>query len=178
MANDDTLDLATDLTMAWLANPSTRASASDVPAFLAAMHKAVSELGAPAASAVEEAPAHTAAVSIRKSLASPDYIVSMITGEKLRTLTRHIGKHGMTADQYRQRYNLPTGYPMTAPSYSAARSDMAKARGFGRKAGERRASNQPVEAAQMSASGSKSKSGRMTAVAAKKAAQAHLGSDD
>ena len=83
MSDDiDTVTLATELTIAWLGNPNTRTTADDVPAFLASMHGAVSGLARTGeTTAPEEAPReYTPAVSVRKSLASKDHIISMIDG--------------------------------------------------------------------------------------------------
>ncbi|RDE06145.1 MucR family transcriptional regulator [Sphingomonas aracearum] len=137
------VELAADLTAAWLSNPNTRANAEDVPAFLQAIHAAVAGLaGAPGADASEEAaqPAaeHKAAVSVRKSLANPDHIISMIDGKPYRSLTRHLSANGLTPAEYRQRYGLKADYPMTAPSYSEQRRAMAKKIGLGRKPGQKR----------------------------------------
>ena len=133
----DPIQLATELTVAWLSNPNTRASGEDVPAMLASMHKAVSALVAPVqpAEADEEAPGvdHAAAVSVRKSLASKDHIISMIDGKPYKTLRRHLSRHGLTPEQYRERYKLRPDYPMVSESYSAMRRDMAKTIGLGRK---------------------------------------------
>ena len=84
----DAVELATELTMAWLANPNTRTNADDVPAFLQQMHAAVTALASPTP---EEEPAqeYTGAVTARKSLASPDHIISMIDGKPYKTLKRH-----------------------------------------------------------------------------------------
>lgn len=73
-----------------------------------------------------------AAVSIGESLQDPDYILSMITGEKLKTLKRHLRHHGLDEQQYRERYNLPDDYPMVAPAYSAFRRNVATKMGLGR----------------------------------------------
>jgi predicted transcriptional regulator len=129
------VELATELTIAWLANPNTRTSADDVPAFLNAMHEAVSKLSSGRADLDIDTPTveHTPAVSVRKSLASRDYIVSLIDGKKYKTLRRHLAGHDLTPDQYRQRYNLKRDYPMVAESYSEARRTMAKKIGLGRK---------------------------------------------
>ena len=131
------VELAAELTAAWLSNPNTRTSADDVPAFLLSMHAAVTKLsegGTP----VEEQPAattHEPATTSRKSLSSPDHIISMIDGKKYKTLRRHLSTHGMTPEQYRERYNLKADYPMVAATYSEARRAMAKSIGLGRKAG-------------------------------------------
>jgi predicted transcriptional regulator len=140
MSDDiDTVTLATELTIAWIGNPNTRTTADDVPAFLTSMHAAVSGLaGTGETSAPEEAAQeYTPAVSVRKSLASKDHIVSMIDGKAYKTLRRHLAGHGLTAEDYRARYNLKTDYPMVAESYSEARRAMAKKIGLGRKPGEK-----------------------------------------
>jgi predicted transcriptional regulator len=136
----NTVELATELTIAWLSNPNTRASADEVPSFLRAMHDAVGALsdGGEAAGAVEAAPAHSPAVSVRKSLASKDYIVSMLDGKSYKTLRRHLSRHGLTPEQYRERFGLKSDYPMVSENYSNARREMAKKIGLGRKPGMKR----------------------------------------
>jgi predicted transcriptional regulator len=76
---------------------------------------------------------YTPAVSVRKSLASPDHIVSMIDGKPYKTLRRHLSTHGLTPEDYRARYNLKADYPMVAPAYSEHRRAMAKKIGLGAK---------------------------------------------
>jgi len=130
----NTVELAAELTAAWLANPNTRTNADDVPAFLQSMHAAVAQLsGAPTPPTTEE-PAQTyeSAVTVRKSLASPDHIISMIDGKPYKTLRRHLSGKGLTPEEYRARYNLKADYPMVAPAYSEARRTMAKSIGLGR----------------------------------------------
>ncbi|MGV3478538.1 MAG: MucR family transcriptional regulator [Sphingobium sp.] len=136
------VELAADLTVAWLSNPNTRASAEDVPTFLKAMHGAVTDLtGGDAPAAAEAAPASefTPAVTVRKSLASKDHIISMIDGKPYRTLRRHLSTHGLSPEQYRERYGLKADYPMVAETYSEARRAMAKKIGLGRKPGQKAA---------------------------------------
>ena len=130
------VELAAELTAAWLSNPNTRTSADDVPAFLLSMHAAVTKLSEGGTSTDEQAATtHEPATSVRKSLASPDHIISMIDGKKYKTLRRHLSTNGMTPEQYRERYNLKADYPMVAATYSEARRAMAKSIGLGRKAG-------------------------------------------
>lgn len=76
---------------------------------------------------------YTPAVSVRKSLSSPDHILSMIDGRPYKTLKRHLATHGLTPDEYRQRYDLPKTYPLVAPSYSEARRAVATRLGLGKK---------------------------------------------
>lgn len=137
--SDNAVELATELTIAWLSNQNNRISADEVPTFLRTMHQTVTEL-ASGASAEGQAgqenqqdQSFTPAVSVRKSLASPDHTISMIDGKPYKTLRRHLATRGLTPDEYRQRYNLKADYPMVAPNYSEARRSMAKSIGLGQK---------------------------------------------
>ncbi|HEX8556042.1 MAG TPA: MucR family transcriptional regulator [Sphingomonas sp.] len=138
------VELATELTIAWLGNPNTRSSAEDVPAFLGKMHDTVSALLG-TSTPVETAPEaeHTPAVTARKSLASKDHIISMIDGKPYKTLRRHLATHGLTPADYRERYGLKADYPMVAENYSESRRAMAKKIGLGRKPGERKTKRKP-----------------------------------
>lgn len=80
-----------------------------------------------------QAATYTPAVSVRKSLSSPEHILSMIDGKPYKTLKRHLATHGLSPDEYRERYNLPKSYPLVAPSYSEARRAVATRLGLGRK---------------------------------------------
>ncbi|PAX07965.1 MucR family transcriptional regulator [Sphingomonas lenta] len=134
-SDTNALELATELTIAWLGNPNTRISADEVPAFLRRMHETVSELTGSSAETPSAEPQteYTPAVSVRKSLSSRDHIISMIDGKPYKTLRRHLATHGLTPDQYRDRYGLKSDYPMVAESYSESRRAMAKQIGLGRK---------------------------------------------
>ena len=135
------VELATELTIAWLSNPNTRAQAEDIPAFLRSMHEAVVSVSeAPVQEPeAEPAPKHEPAVTVRKSLSSPDHIISLIDGKPHKTLRRHLSRHGMTPGQYRERYGLKAHYPMVAPAYAETRRDLAKKIGLGRKGGQKAA---------------------------------------
>ena len=138
------LELATELTIAWLGNPNTRSSADDVPAFLGKMHETVAALlgSADAATPVDTVAEYTPAVTARKSLASKDHIISMIDGKSYKTLRRHLATHGMTPAEYRERYGLKPDYPMVAENYSESRRAMAKKIGLGRKPGAGKAATE------------------------------------
>lgn len=142
MANDNTplnpIELATELTIAWLSNPNTRANADEALAFLNAMRGAIGEVTETPSPTADEQPEFIPAVTVRKSLASKDHIISLIDGKPYKTLTRHLSTHGLTPAEYRARYNLKPDYPMTAPSYSEQRRAMAKKIGLGRKPGQKR----------------------------------------
>jgi len=75
-------------------------------------------------------------VSIKKSV-QREFIVCLEDGKHARTLKRHLRTaHGMTPQQYREKWRLPRDYPMVAPAYSALQSQIAKATGLGMKAEE------------------------------------------
>lgn len=160
------LELATELTMAWLANPNTRASAEEVPAFLQSMHGAVANLAAPQASTDEAAATqeYTPATTVRRSLASKDHIISLIDGKPYKTLKRHLSGYGLTPAQYRERYSLKPDYPMVAENYAEMRRSLAKKIGLGRKAGTKVAAKSPAKSAAKPAT--KAKAPRPAKVAA------------
>ena len=134
------VELATELTIAWLGNPNTRTNADDVPAFLGKMHETVEKLfgGGETQPVAEAAAEYTPAVTSRKSLASKDHIISMIDGKPYKTLRRHLATHGLSPVEYRERYGLKSDYPMVAENYSESRRAMAKKIGLGRKPGQRK----------------------------------------
>jgi predicted transcriptional regulator len=143
------VELATELTIAWLGNQNVRVMAEDVPAFLRQMHATIEELSrmdsgpAGATSETEPAQEYAPAVSVRKSLASKDHILSLIDGKPYKTLRRHLAGHGLTPEEYRARYNLRPDYPMVAPSYSEHRRAVAKKLGLGQKGHGARAASAP-----------------------------------
>lgn len=102
---------------------------------------------ASAGSVEAQAATFTPAVSARKSLSSPDHILSMIDGKPYKTLKRHLATHGLSPDEYRARYNLPKSYPLVAPSYSEARRAVATRLGLGRKPVAPAKAASPVKAA-------------------------------
>ena len=132
-AFNDPVELATELTIAWLANPNTKASSEDVPAFLHSMHRAVINLTAAPPEQPAAEPEYAPAVTVRRSLSSKDHIISLIDGKPYKTLRRHLSRHGLSPEQYRERYGLKPDYPIVAESYSQVRRDMAKKIGLGRK---------------------------------------------
>lgn len=122
--------LTVELLGAYVSN-NTLAS-EDLSKLIASTHAALAKLDAP----VEEpaaAPEYTPAVSIRKSLASPQHIISLIDGKPYKTLKRHLAKHGLTFAEYRERYKLPANYPAVSPAYSEHRRAVATELGLGRR---------------------------------------------
>jgi predicted transcriptional regulator len=79
------------------------------------------------------------AVSIKKSV-SPDYIICLEDGKRFKSLRRHLkSAFGITPEEYRAKWGLPSTYPMVAPNYAAARSELARSSGLGRRRAETRA---------------------------------------
>lgn len=104
--------------------------ASQLSDLITTVHRAISHLGEP--DKPEEI--RTPAVSVRRSV-QHDYVVCLECGYRGKTLRRHIGtRHGLSRDEYRQRWGLKSDHPLTAPVYSERRSSMARELGLGRKA--------------------------------------------
>jgi predicted transcriptional regulator len=71
-------------------------------------------------------------VPVRKSI-EQDYLICLEDGRRFKSLKRHLmASFNMTPDQYREKWDLPADYPMVAPTYAAARSQLAKNMGLGR----------------------------------------------
>ncbi len=107
---------------------------SDLSKIIQQVYEALAN--ASASSAAPEKP--QPAVSIKRSI-TPDYIVCLEDGKKLKMLKRHLKtSYGLTPDDYRERWGLPADYPMVAPNYAAQRSALAKKIGLGTKPRKRR----------------------------------------
>ena len=101
----------------------------DMTDLIATVHASLAALGN---GPVEEPP--KPAVPINKSI-TPDYIICLEDGRKLKTLKRHLNSaYNMTPEEYRKRWGLPADYPMVAPNYAKRRSALAKQIGLGRRA--------------------------------------------
>ena len=108
---------------------------SELPRLIQSVRDSLQRLTAP----TEEAPAKEElkpAVPIKKSV-TPDYIICLEDGKKLKMLKRHLmSSYGITPDEYRAKWGLPADYPMVAPNYAKARSDLAVKLGLGRRSGD------------------------------------------
>ena len=133
MKASELLPLVTEVVAAKLSNGKT--PSSDVASLIQSVYQVLHELrinGTPA-----ELPAP--AVPIKRSV-TPDYIVSLEDGRKLKTLKRYLRtSFDMTPDQYRRRWGLPADYPMVAPNYAKKRSQLAKKTGLGTQPRRKRA---------------------------------------
>ena len=130
-AADPLVELSASLVGAYVSHNAL--SAGDLPRLIAQVHQALSALGGVAQ--VEAAPEMKPAVPVKKSI-TPDHLICLDDGKKFKSLKRHLRtEHDMSPDEYRARWGLPPDYPMVAPSYSDARSQLAKSIGLGRKPG-------------------------------------------
>ena len=123
----NTIALTAEIVAAYVSN-NTVASA-DSPALISQVHTALQRVSS------GEAPASTEplkpAVSVKKSI-NPDFIVCLEDGKKFKSLKRHLRTHyNLSPEEYREKWNLPHDYPMVAPNYAAARSQLAKQMGLG-----------------------------------------------
>ena len=106
-------------------------ASADLPGLIATVGKELAGLGQAPAEPDEEKP--RPAVPIKRSV-TPDYIVCLEDGKKLKMLKRYLQtQYDMTPDEYRRRWGLKDDYPLVAPSYAARRSALAKKIGLGRK---------------------------------------------
>ena len=128
------IELTADVVSAYVSNNSV--PASDLPSLIAEVHSALGRVGT---AAPEPVPVEKAkpAVNPKRSV-HDDYIICLEDGKKFKSLKRHIMTHyGLTPEQYREKWGLDPSYPMVAPNYAAARSQLAKKMGLGRKSKKR-----------------------------------------
>nr|WP_205790148.1 MucR family transcriptional regulator [Microvirga makkahensis] len=129
-----------DVVSAYVSNNSV--PAADLPSLLHSVYSALKKTvqGLPQEPQVELTPA----VSIKKSV-TPDCIICLEDGKEFKSLKRHLRTtYDMTPQQYRAKWNLPADYPMVAPNYAKARSELAKTMGLGQ---QRRKGSAQVKAA-------------------------------
>lgn len=126
---DDLLRMAADIVSAYVRN--NPLPADQVQEVIRAVYGSLQE--AKAGAAVQAAPPPKPAVPIRRSI-TPDYIICLEDGRKLKMLKRHLRTtYNMTPDDYRAKWGLPPDYPMVAPNYARRRSEFAKKIGLGQK---------------------------------------------
>lgn len=129
-ASNAFIELAAEIVSAYVSN--NPVPMSELPSVIDRVYRSLNSLPSGAQSQPAAEPL-TPAVPIRKSV-TPDFIISLEDGKKFKSLKRHLAtSYGLTPDDYRARWNLPSDYPMVAPNYAAARSALAKQVGLGRK---------------------------------------------
>ena len=128
MAKLNFIEITAEIVSSFVSNNSL--PRGELTAVIGAVNAAVKRLakGVEIAPVVIDAP--TPAVSVRRSV-SPDYLICLDDGKRFKSLRRHLATLGMTPEQYRAKWDLPSTYPMVAPNYAAQRSALAKNIGLG-----------------------------------------------
>src|SRR6201988_3545107 len=121
------IELTANIVSAYLSNNPT--PASDIPSLISQVHAALLRVSSGRGDTPSE-PAKPA-VSMKKSI-TPEYLVCLEDGKRFKSLKRHLRtQYNMTPEQYRDKWGLPPDYPMVAPNYAVARSQLAKEMGLG-----------------------------------------------
>lgn len=124
--NIELLALTTDIVASHVANNTV--AIAELPQLIRQVYTSLAAVGASAAAMVERP---QPAVPIKKSV-TPDYIICLEDGKKLKMLKRHLKtRYGMSPDEYRERWGLSADYPMVAPNYAEQRRELAKKIGLG-----------------------------------------------
>ena len=106
---------------------------SDLPTLISTVHTSLTKADSGIEQEPEVSEVQKPAVPIKKSV-QPDFIICLEDGKKLKMLKRHLHtSYGMTPDDYRKKWNLPSDYPMVAPNYSAVRAKFAHDIGLGKR---------------------------------------------
>ncbi len=127
----DLLALTAQIVAAHVTNNSV--AVADLPKLIQDVHKTLANIDGGQAN-----DQLTPAVPIKKSI-TPEYIVCLEDGKKLKMLKRHLKTaYDMTPEQYRERWGLSAQYPMVAPNYASHRSRLARKSGLGTKGGPRK----------------------------------------
>jgi predicted transcriptional regulator len=128
----DVLSLTAEIVAAHVSNNTV--PLADLPALIQQVFQTLSAIGTGESAAPRPEPA----VPVKKSVL-PDYIVCLEDGKKLKMLKRHLKTaYNMTPEKYRERWGLPSDYPMVAPNYAKQRSQLARELGLGTKTKRRR----------------------------------------
>lgn len=130
----DVLSLTAEIVAAHVSNNTV--PLADLPALIQQVFQTLSAIGN---GDPQQQPRPEPAVAVKKSV-MPDYIVCLEDGKKLKMLKRHLKTaYNMTPEKYRERWGLPSDYPMVAPNYAKQRSQLARELGLGTKTKRRRA---------------------------------------
>lgn len=125
------LALTTEIVSAHVANNTV--PQSEMPALIEQVFRTLSNLGGGSVGGIISGDRPQPAVPVKKSV-TPEYIVCLEDGKKLKMLKRHLKTaYDMSPEEYRERWGLPADYPMVAPNYAKQRSRLAKDIGLGTK---------------------------------------------
>ena len=133
-STSDIMGLTAEIVAAYVGNNAV--ASSDISALINQVHAAL--LRVSSGLAVPSSEPLKPAVPIKRSI-NPDFIVCLEDGKKFKSLKRHLRtQYNMTPEAYREKWGLPPDYPMVAPNYAAARSQLAKQMGLGQQRRRRR----------------------------------------
>ncbi|MGL5361911.1 MAG: MucR family transcriptional regulator [Bosea sp. (in: a-proteobacteria)] len=139
MADQNTsemIELAADIVSAYVSNNSV--PVGDLAALIGDVHAALTRVAGGVAAPVVAIEAQKPATSVKKSI-TPDYLICLEDGKKFKSLKRHLrSQYNISPEQYREKWGLPADYPMVAPNYAEARSQLAKKMGLGQQRRKRR----------------------------------------
>ena len=122
------IELTAEIVAAYVSNNSV--AANDLPNVISQVHAALGGTTTPVEEIIEK---QKPAVTARRSIQN-DHLICLEDGQKYKSLKRHLmTHHGLTPEQYREKWELPADYPMVAPAYAEARSKLAKEMGLGQK---------------------------------------------
>jgi predicted transcriptional regulator len=125
---NDILELTTEIVSSHVGNNSV--AVQDIPELIRQVYGTLTTIDQAPSAQPDRPPA---AVSVKRSI-TPDYIICLEDGRKLKMLKRHLKTaYNMTPEEYRERWGLPADYPMVAPNYARQRSELAKKIGLGTK---------------------------------------------
>ncbi len=126
-ASGNYIELTAEIVSAYVSNNTV--AAAEIPGLISQVHTALARVSGKSGDAPVEP--LKPAVSVKKSI-TPEYVVCLEDGKKFKSLKRHLRtQYNMTPEQYREKWGLGADYPMVAPNYAAARSQLAKQMGLG-----------------------------------------------
>jgi predicted transcriptional regulator len=121
------IGLTAEIVSAYVSNNTV--ASGDIPSLINQVHSALQRVSSGQGEALSET--LRPAVPVKRSI-NPDFIICLEDGKKFKSLKRHLRtQYAMTPEQYREKWGLPPDYPMVAPNYAAARSQLAKQMGLG-----------------------------------------------
>nr|WP_306265737.1 MucR family transcriptional regulator [Pararhizobium sp. IMCC3301] len=128
LVESDLIDLTADIVAAYVSNNAV--AGSDLPGIITNVHQALVNISEK--DSEPEPEPLVPAVSPRRSI-TPEYLICLEDGKKFKSLKRHLRTHyDLSPEEYREKWGLAPDYPMVAPSYARARSELAKQMGLGR----------------------------------------------
>ena len=128
------IQLTANIVSAYVSNNTV--SSAEIPNLIAQVYSALMRISS--GQVATPAEPLKPAVAVKRSV-TPEYIVCLEDGKKFKSLKRHLRtKYGITPEQYREKWGLPADYPLVAPNYAAARSQLAKQMGLGQQRRRRR----------------------------------------